>query len=333
MRYEIMKSGRFRAVVRDVGAGVRLACLAVLVVGMSAGCASRRVARVEWNTDSGEGRTSFSVDGRELLSYKHIQLPYKPYVERFATPAGVNVLRDAPKDHRHHHGLMFGVGAEGVSFWAEDAEAGRQFTRSSYSTAPHSAGEWQYARSRQRIIWETPADRPLLAEKRTFDVYFGGDLDASLLTWQTELAVHEGHEAEQVRLEGRAYYGLGMRFVESMDTGGQFFNADGAFGVAGTNDVKSDWCAYAGVTEGKPVTVAVFDHPDNPRSPARWFTMDDPFAYLSATAGLHHEEMTLAKGETLVFRYGVALWDGHVDAGRVGELYARWKALPVEQDW
>lgn len=296
------------------------------------GCAADQGAFLEWRTDGEAGGTRLTHDDREVLAYRHIQVPFKPYVERLSTPTGINVLRDAPADHLHHHGLMFAFGVDGISFWAETDESGRQFTKSVYSTAPHACGPWRSARSRHVVIWQTPVDRPLLLEKRTIDAYFGDDLEASLLTWQTQLALHEDHEQEQVRLEGRPYYGLGMRFVESMDSGGDFFNADGATGVTGTNDVNSHWCAYAAKADDHPVTVAMFSHPDNPRAPARWFTMDNPFAYLSATPGLHHEEWTLPRGETLRLRYGVALWDGHVNPAAVADLYARWKDLPVELD-
>jgi hypothetical protein len=116
-----------------------------------------------------------------------------------------------------------------------------------------------------------------------------------------------------------------------MDKGGRFFNAAGATGVEGTNDVKSDWCAYCAEADGHPVTVAVYNHPDNPRSPARWFTMDDQFAYISATPDLHREPIVLPKGESLRFHFGVALWDGHVDAEKVAALYQRWLGLRMHK--
>ena len=226
---------------------------------------------------------------------------------------------------------MYALSVDGISFWTETEESGQQRSSSSDSGAPHSSGNWKAARIRTPILWMSPSDECLLKEKRTLDFYVGDDLDASLLTWQTLLAVPE--DRDQVRLHGERYYGLGMRFVESMDKGGRFFNADGATGVEATNDMTSDWCAYSAMADGHPVTVAMFNHPDNPRSPARWFTMDNPFAYLSLTPGLHHEELTLVKGHPLLFRFGVAMWDGHVEAARVAELYGKWKALPVEQDW
>ena len=87
-------------------------------------------------------------------------------------------------------------------------------------------------------------------------------------------------------LSGSHYFGLGMRFVRSMD-GGEFFNADGKEGTIFRGEerlVRSNWCAYTAAIDGKPVTVAMLGHPDNPRHPTTWFTMAKPFAYLSGDA-------------------------------------------------
>jgi hypothetical protein len=124
-----------------------------------------------------------------------------------------------------------------------------------------------------------------------------------------------------VTLTGSTYFGLGMRFVVSMDKGGQFVNADGKTGVSGTNNARSAWCAYSASADGKPVTVAMFDSPGNPRHPATWFTMDQGFAYLSATLDLSRQPLTIEPGKPLKLRYHVAVWDGKVDAAKIAAVY------------
>jgi len=117
--------------------------------------------------------------------------------------------------------------------------------------------------------------------------------------------------------------------VESMDKVGTFFNASDAEGegVRGTEKLtRATWCAYTAEADGKPVTVAMFDHPDNARHPAYWFTMYDPFSYLSATLNLWKEPMTLKTGQPLTLRHGVALWDGRIDKDTVEKAYQRWLA-------
>ena len=55
------------------------------------------------------------------FAYRYVQSPYKPYADRLVSPAGTQILRDSPSDHKHHHGLMFALSADGVNFWEEDS--------------------------------------------------------------------------------------------------------------------------------------------------------------------------------------------------------------------
>ena len=77
------------------------------------------------------------------------------------------------------------------------------------------------------------------------------------------------------------------------------------------------------------MTVALFDHPQNPRHPARMFTMAKPFAYLSATLNLWKEPLKIEAGKPLDLKYAVAVWDGEVDDARVERLYEKWVASPA----
>ena len=153
------------------------------------------------------------------------------------------------------------------------------------------------------------------------------DLGATLVEWQSRLETPPGKNTAV--LTGSHYFGLGMRFVESMD-GGRFFNADDKQGEIVRGDERLTpvkWCAYTAKAGGKPVTVAVFDHPKNLRYPAKMFTMSKPFAYLSATRNEWKEPITIKAGNPLNLRYGVAVWDGEVDKATVEKLYRRWLEL------
>ena len=56
---------------------------------------------------------------RPVLRYRYADVPMKPYVDQLFSPAGVQVLRDSPHDHKHHHALMFATAVDGVDFWSE----------------------------------------------------------------------------------------------------------------------------------------------------------------------------------------------------------------------
>ena len=76
--------------------------------------------------DNIAGIVSVNLDGGRVLEYRWQKPLFKPYIKTLCTPKGVNVLLDSPEDHIHHHGLMFAVNADGVNFWEESADTGRQ---------------------------------------------------------------------------------------------------------------------------------------------------------------------------------------------------------------
>jgi hypothetical protein len=171
------------------------------------------------------------------------------------------------------------------------------------------------------------SDKPLLIEQRTIKVLSAGDFGATLIEWRCRLQTPPGRDA--MVLTGHPYFGLGMRFVPSMDTGGQFLHADDAVGEPANNGRLTPvrWCAYSAKADGKLVTVAMFDHPANLRYPAKFFTMTQPFAYLSATLNAAKEPVSVKAGKPLDLCYGVALWDGQADKAAVERLYQRWLGL------
>jgi hypothetical protein len=276
---------------------------------------------VEQNT------VSIHAGERIVMRYRYKGVPFKPYVDRLFSPQGVNVLRDAPADHLHHHALMFAVSVDGVNFWEEREAPGRQEHQAFTDVMVEKHGDIPWAGLTEQLTWLNPSGEELLLnEHRTMRLCQPSDPNVTLLTWQSHFEVPAGRKS--ATLTGSHYFGLGMRFVESMDKLGRFLNADGKAGEVFRGDerlVQSAWCAYSAKANGPPrrVTVAIFDHPQNCRL-ATWFTMTEPFAYLSATLNLHRQPLKIQSGEPLVLRYGVALWDGQVNADRVSQLYRRW---------
>lgn len=266
---------------------------------------------------------------RPLMQYRYTDVPFKPYVEKFFSPRGINVLRDSPHDHKHHHALMFAVAVDRIDFWSENPNCGRQIGRRPGGVKATVRNGRSQATLTQYIDWIAPgADKALLCERRRIDVYREKDAAASLLNWQAQLEPAQGKDS--VGLSGSHYFGLGVRLVESMDRVGRFFNSSGKDGqvVRGKERlVRAKWCAYTAPAGGKPVTVAVFDHTANPRHPATFFTMPEHFAYISATLNLWKQPLTIKAGEPLKLRYGVALWDGEVKPEQVEGLYRRWTQL------
>jgi hypothetical protein len=281
---------------------------------------------VDFSIPKGDTAVSVCDGGRPVLRYRCVKVPMKPYVDRLFSPRGVQVLRDSPHDHKHHHGLMFGVTVDGVDFWGEVGQGfGKEIANVYDGTERGGFGE--------QLEWIGPTSKnPLLVELRLIHVLKAPDLGATLIEWRSNLRTPPGKKTAV--LTGAHYVGLGMRFVQSMDTGGRFFNADGKPGEIVRGDERLTpvkWCAYTAKADGKPVTVAIFDHPKNLRYPAKMFTMSTPFAYLSATRNEWKEPITIKAGKPLDLRYGVAVWDGTVDKKAVEKLYQHWLKLSSDK--
>ncbi|MBI5685490.1 MAG: PmoA family protein [Verrucomicrobia bacterium] len=265
-----------------------------------------------------------SRGSKPVLEYRFASVPFKPYVSKMWTPGGVQVLRDSPDDHKHHHALMFAIEAGKVEFWGERLVNGKQLS-TSLDGPTTAAGGAQFA---QRLDCVATNGTVILCEQRRIFLHDTQEGGVTLLSWRSRLAT--GPNREVVNLTGHHYFGLGARFLQVMDKVGEFINATGQPGETVRGDerlVAAKWCAYSAPADGKAVTIAMFDDPKNPRHPARMFTMGKPFAYLSATLNLWKEPMELKCGAELDLCYGVAVCDGKLAAADIEKLYQRWLEL------
>lgn len=274
---------------------------------------------------------TITAEEQPQMRYRYAGTPFKPYVQEFFTPAGINILRDAPHDHLHHHALMFAIKVDDVNYWEEIEGCGRQEHRSLSNVRVDVREGMPMAGFTEELEWVEPGKQAaVLKERRSIAVYRLEDAGATLLTWESRFNLPPGKTSAV--LDGAHYHGLGMRFITSMDTGGTFRKAGEEKGEIVRGDEKltpAAWCSYTAVAEEKPVTVAMFDHPGNVRHPAKWFTMHTPFAYLSATLGLWKAPLELAGDQPLTLRYATALWDGEVDVAQIEAMYQRWLAWPA----
>ena len=273
-----------------------------------------------------ENNLSVYNQDRLVMRYRYGDVPFKPYAQELFTPGGVNILRDSPHDHVHHHALMYAVNIDGVNFWEEQQSPGKQVHRSWCDSKIDRHNKRPRASFMEKIDWvNPPTQQVMLTEERTIEALAVGESGATLVNWTGEFKLPPGND--QATIGGAHYHGLGMRFLESMDKGGKFFNAAGKAGEVyrGTERlVPASWCAFSAEAAGKPVTVAMFAHPDNTQQPTTWFTMTEPFAYLSATLEVYKNPYVIKAGEKMVLHYGVMVWDGAAGEEKIEKAYQNW---------
>ncbi len=278
------------------------------------------------NLQKKDDGTSITVSAgqRLVMRYTYGNVPFKPYVKELCSPNGVNVLLDAPSDHLHHHALMFAVQVDGINYWEERGHPGRQkhITFSEAATT-RKAGDYSLI---EQLDWINPeGNKVVLKEQRKIQIPQVKPSMPTILVWHSRFELPEGKDSAQ--WTGAHYHGLGMRFPEEMNAQGPFLNAAGSAGEIFRGEERltpANWCAYPAQINGKPVTVAMFGHLDNPRSPTLWFTMAKPFAYLSATLNLHRDPLEMKSGQPLELRYCVAVWDGRMEKTKIIEIYQWW---------
>jgi hypothetical protein len=312
--------------------GILLAAACLIVAAAAPGLAQTVAAaggQAELRDDRGM-RVQYVYGGEGFVAFK-------PYVRQLLSPSGVNPLRDNIEDHIHHHGLMFAVAIDGVDFWSETKNCGRQVQRG-IATAARSVNGQSASAVTAENDWTKPDGKTVVAtERRTIALYSNPKAAGpTLASWRTRLAPPAG--AESIKLSGSHYFGLGMRFVKSMDNASTFTFADpNAKGLTVRGDEKltpSAWAACSGAVDGNTVTVAMFDHPDNPR-PVLWFSMGKPFSYLSATINLWKEPMVVKAGQELDVCYGVAVWDTKATREQIDAACKQWRNLarsPKDED-
>ena len=162
---------------------------------------------------------------QKVLVYSFAPKKFKPYVKELSPLGGENILRDAPYDHLHHHGLMYAIRVNGINFWEEVSGNGVQkaiWTSRPVCTETGTDGQAQ-AKFEQVLHWVAPQDgflpdtagAALLIERRVLTLTVNPARQEVALEWKSKFEL--GGKSDTVTLTGATYHGLGMRFRQDFD--------------------------------------------------------------------------------------------------------------------
>ncbi len=236
-----------------------------------------------------------------MTAQYHTDAP-KPYVHPVTAPGGRTLTRVSPPDHPWMRGLWFAVKfVDGVNFWEEAGEFGRQVQRG------------------DQVDWIGPDGRVRLREERTVIC------TPNVVDWTSTVIADHGAVLDRTPYTTWGGYG-GLAFRGHEDWDDTRILLDDGCSYDRPTGQRSRWADLSGPDAG----VAVLDHPSNVRHPVPWYggTRSPIYGpgwgnFLNA-ALLFEEPMTLAPDTPLTLRYRVVVHDGSWGADQVEAAWTAW---------
>jgi hypothetical protein len=303
---------------------------------------------VTLNDRPADRRVDVLVDGRPFTSYIYPASLQKPVLYPIRSPSGSLVTRGYPleprpgerTDHPHHVGHWFNYGdVNGYDFWGHSDETPAA-NKPKMGTIVHKAIK-KVASGAQRgelnvsADWMIPDGSALLREETQF-VFSAGEGRRAIDRITTWTAVdkpvtfkdtkegafgirvaraleHPSKEAE-VFVNARGEKETVPR-LDNTGVTGQYIGSDGKTGEAvwGT---RGPWMGLTGVVDGKPVTLAILDHPSNHGYPTYWHARGyglfaaNPFGQQGYDPKQPPTSFTLQPGQSVTFRHRILVLDG-----------------------
>ncbi|HIC16793.1 TPA: hypothetical protein EYO77_01635, partial [Candidatus Poribacteria bacterium] len=209
-------------------------------------------------------------DSNLILTYNYHSDLCKPYFHPVNAPNAKSVTSDTPEDNINHHGLWFGWGnVNGIDFWKEGAGkiTHREFRNQEISDC--------FARVITINNWSTPKGTILIEQT-------------------SEIIVHEPLEDQQIIDLNFSFHPLsedillaasqssyGLCYRSPYRERQKLINSDSRIGEWEANNKPASWCDFLGLADNITVGTAIFDHPSNPRYPAKFTALDESFGFIS----------------------------------------------------
>lgn len=306
-------------------------------------------------------RVDIIVGGQPFTSYIWPASLMKPTLYPLRSASGVVVTRGYPLepragervDHPHHVGLWFNYGnVNGLDFWnnstaikAADAPKMGTIVQRTVRDAKSGAGEGSLDVTTD---WVNHEGKGILKEDTRF--VFRATDGARIIDRTTTLTALDRKVTFTDDKEGL----IGMRVARALEhpanapekftdasgrpttvavldnTGatGHYLSSEGKAGDAvwGT---RGRWTTLSGTVSGKPVTIAILDHPKNPGFPTYWHARGyglfaaNPLGQKIFSNGKEELNLSLAPGQSQTFRYEVLILDGSPTREQIEQFYAR----------
>jgi hypothetical protein len=318
--------------------------------------------RVTLSKPTGQPRVDVRVDGKPFTSYIWPGSLKKPTLYPVVSGAGVVVTRGFPPlageraDHPHHVGLWFNYGdVNGYDFWNHSTAIPAARLEKMGRVVHHDVDGMDDGRGRAvlkvRTRWVTAhTGTPLIDEETTFT--FRATADGVRMIDRATLLRPSGEDVSMAdNKEGLLGLRVRRALEDANEKGGEFVDAAGkvtkvaavdgagASGVYTSSEGKTGaavwgtrgkWTTLAGTVDGRPLTVAILDHPGNIGFPTYWHARGyglyaaNPLGQAAFSNGKEKLDFVLKRGQSQLFRYRVVIADRALTPAEMEPLFEAW---------
>jgi hypothetical protein len=315
---------------------------------------------VKLTVKESDRRVDVTVDGKPFTSYVWPTTLKKPTLYPVRTGDGVVVTRAFPPgpgeraDHPHHVGLWLNYGdVNGFDFWNNSDAIKPDQASKMGSIVQKEITRKESGRGKAELgvktEWVNGLGQTILEESTTFT--FEARPGVRSIDRVTLLRPTGGKVTFTDNKEGM----LGLRVIRALEDpnekSGEFTDAAGRVtkmqnmdttGVTGSYTssegkkggavwgTRGKWTMLSGTVEGKPVTIAILDHPGNPGFPTYWHARGyglfaaNPLGQAVFSEGKEKLNFALGAGESQMFRYRILLLDSAPTSEEMERHYAEW---------
>jgi hypothetical protein len=292
------------------------------------------LASCAWSADgpkvtstTAPGLVGIRIGDQPFAVYNHSPGLAKPYIEPLRAPGNHVVTALAPFDHKHHKGIWVGVEkVNGINFWGgkyqqqdavDGSPAAERIETEKVEVKPADNGA---VALHVQNAWQGEDGQAVITENTVITTY-----PNRLMVYDITLTAANG----VVKFEDTKEGFLAIRLAPTMTgkNGGVIVNADGDTGEEQCWGKASPWVDYTGPVDGKPMGVALFDHPGNFRKSryhvrAYGLFSISPFGEKTYSKGASDApQIILQKGDSVHVKYGLFVHAGDAQAGKVAEAY------------
>ncbi|MDR2115871.1 MAG: PmoA family protein [Planctomycetaceae bacterium] len=291
------------------------------------------------NTDTEKGITTFSIDSKPVVVYRHGDDVDLPHFFPWNSPSGRNMTIDITGPFPHHR--AFWVSENNVIL--EGAEMKKPFANYSalYSGVKKTGEQWQSAPFTQRskhvsfsnqkssanifdvdetILWL--CDETKIADELRHYRFTALDNGEYFIDFSFKIVAAYGKLTVKCDLTHYAYPYIRMNKMFNVENGkGTITNSEGAVGQGATDQKEAFWVDYSAPTpDGGAEGLSCFLHPSQ-KPPHRWLTRNYGTWGPRRENSQHNTTFEIPKGNFINQRVGLLIHRGDVKTGNVAERY------------